>query len=167
MYWLGPDANGGIVNKDLNCVKLSSIPKDVALEQRPVIVSFNESEFKKHCREYKDYTTWLKERNTARYVDIANHDQKIDGKNMLHCRRLIDMAFEIVNYRTITVRRPNAEELLKIRRGEIPLQELTEKANEDILLLNELYAKSDLPDECDPDFVYDLLLQVRKKFYNI
>jgi hypothetical protein len=35
------------------------------------------------------------ERNLQRWVDVKSHDQKIDGKNMMHCYRLVQMAREI------------------------------------------------------------------------
>lgn len=115
-----------------------------------------------HCKDFKDYTTWMENRNTQRYVDLEGHDQKIDGKNMLHCRRLLDMAIEIAQEKTIKVFRPNAEYLLQIRRGEVPLDEIIEKAESDILLLNEVYEKSDLPASVNMDVVNELLLQIRK-----
>jgi len=73
------------------------------------------------------------------------------------------MAIEIATQKTINVRRPNAQELLKIRRGEIDLVAFMQKAEEEILELNELFEKSDLPNEVDNDFVNELLLRVRRE----
>ncbi len=114
-----------------------------------------------HCKDFKDYTTWLENRNTQRYVDLKGHNQQIDGKNLLHCRRLLDMAMEIASEKTITVLRPNAEYLLKIRRGEVPLDEIIEKAEADVKKLDELYDKSDLSTTVDMGFVNKLLLEIR------
>lgn len=148
----------GIVSEKGNEVKLSSMPKG----ESPVsIMSFNKEGYSSHCKDYVEYETWLKNRNVQRYVDIANHQQQIDGKNLLHCRRLLDMAIEIATQKTINVRRPNAQELLKIRRGEIDLAAFMERAEEEIIELNELFAKSGLPKEVDTEFVNDLLLKVR------
>jgi len=148
----------GIVSEKGNDVKLSSVPKG----ESPIsIMSFNKEGYSSHCKDYVEYETWLKNRNVQRYVDIANHQQQIDGKNLLHCRRLLDIAIEIATQKTINVRRPNAQELLKIRRGEIDLAAFMERAEEEIVELNELFAKSGLPKEVDTDFVNDLLLKVR------
>jgi hypothetical protein len=148
----------GIVSEKGNDVKLSSVPKG----EKPVsIMCFNQEGYSSHCKDYIEYETWLKNRNVQRYVDIANHQQQIDGKNLLHCRRLLDMAIEIATQKTINVRRPNAQELLKIRRGEIDLAAFMQKAEEEIFELNELFKKSDLPNEVDNDFVNELLLKVR------
>ena len=164
-YELYYDAKGeldykGIVSEKGNNVKLSSVPKG----EKPVsIMCFNQEGYSSHCKDYVEYETWLKNRNVQRYVDIANHQQQIDGKNLLHCRRLLDMAIEIATQKTINVRRPNAQELLKIRRGEIDLAAFMQKAEEEILELNELFEKSDLPKEVDNDFVNELLLKVRRE----
>lgn len=86
----------------------------------------------------------------------------IDGKNLLHCRRLLDMAIEIAEQGNIIVNRPNSSELLKIRKGEIDLKNIITKAEEDILRLDSLYASSSLPDTVDTNVVNDLLLTIRK-----
>jgi uncharacterized protein len=135
----------------------------VAKNQNPFcILYFNSQEYSKYCKEYKEYNEWLKNRNTARYVDVEAHGQKIDGKNLLHCRRLIDVALEIPILKTINVRRENAEYLLSIRKGKVSLEEVLEKAKKDIESLKDIYLNSDLPDDIDDDFVSDLLLQIRK-----
>lgn len=148
----------GIVLDDSNSIRLSSTPKGM---QPNGIVYYNKDGYSMHCREYKEYSEWMEKRNTQRYVDIKGHNQQIDGKNLLHCRRLLDMAMEIARNKTISVRRPNADYLLSIRRGEVELDEIISKANEDIVNLDEFFDKSGLPEEVDKKFVNDLLLQVR------
>ena len=148
----------GIVLDDSNSVRLTSIPKGMMPD---TIVYYNKDGYSTHCKDYKEYETWLENRNTQRYVDIKGNNQKIDGKNLLHCRRLLDMAIEIATEKTINVRRPNAEYLLSIRKGEVELEAIIEQAEKDLKGLDELFAKSGLPADCDKDFVNDLLLQVR------
>ena len=148
----------GIVLDDSNSVRLSSVPKGMKPE---TIIYYNKDGYSMHCKEYKEYKMWLDNRNTQRYVDIKGHNQKIDGKNLLHCRRLLDMAMEIAIDKTVNVRRPNAEYLLSIRRGEVELNTIIEQAEQDLKGLDELFAKSRLPVDCDSSFVNDLLLQIR------
>ena len=148
----------GLFSENGNDVKLSSVLKG----ENPIgMMYFNKENYSKHCKDYLEYTEWLNSRNVQRYVDIKGHNQKIDGKNLLHCRRLLDVASEIAELKTINVRRPNAEYLLKIRKGEVDLETIILKAEEDILKLDELYKKSDLPDEVDHEFVNELLLEIR------
>lgn len=152
----------GIINKSetSNDIRLSSIPKEESLKF--TVMSYNKDGYIKHCKDYNQYQEWLEKRNTQRYVDVEGHNQQIDGKNLLHCRRLLDMCMEIAQNGTITVRRPNASELLKIRRGEVDLDTIINQAEEDLKNLEDYYAKCSLPDSVDRDFVNNLLLKVRK-----
>ena len=149
----------GIFRENSNQIVLSSVPKDL----KPLtIVSFNQEAYSKHCREYAEYSEWLANRNVQRYVDVKNHNQQIDGKNLMHCVRLLDMAREIVADRTITLKRPNADYLISIRKGMVDLKTIIEKSTKEISEIDKLFKNSDLPEECDFEFVNDLLLQVRK-----
>ncbi len=148
----------GIQFEASNDIRLSSIPKNILPE---IIMNFNKDGYSKACKDYREYQDWLKKRNTARYVDVKGHNQQLDGKNLLHCRRLLDTAIEIATEKTINVRRPNADYLLQIRRGEVPLNEIILKAEEDIKGLDALYEKSGLPEDVDKEFLNDLLLKVR------
>lgn len=149
----------GIAGEDSNDVRLSSIPKG---ENAVTIMCYNKNAYSTHCRDYKSYLTWLEERNENRYVNVGGTEQKYDGKNLLHCRRLLDTAIEIAKTGTLMVRRPNASDLLKIRRGEVNLEELITKAEEDIKELDTLYGKSSLPASVNEELVKQILLEVRE-----
>lgn len=149
----------GIVSEDGNDVRVSSVPKG----ERPVtVVYFNREGYSAHCRDFREYADWEKNRNVQRYVDVEAHGQKIDGKNLLHCRRLIDTALEIAREGVLRVRRPNAEYLLSIRRGEVPLARILDEAERDLSLLDSAYSASALPDGVDPEFANELLLEARR-----
>lgn len=163
----GSEKFKGIIGENSNEVRLSPVSKEFAKTNTPFIISYSKDKYSKHCSDFLRYETWLKERNESRYVDVKTHGQKIgqnaiDGKNMLHCTRLLDVAKEICAIGTFTVRRPNAEYLLSIRHGQVPLEKIIEDAERDIAGLEELYKNSNLPDEVDPKFVKELLLQIRK-----
>lgn len=150
----------GIVADESNDVRLSSVPKGAS----PLtIINFNKSSYSQHCRHFREYEQWLEHRNTQRYVDIQGHQQKIDGKNLLHCRRLLDMALEIAEHGTLTVRRPNAASLLAIRRGEVDLEHIIAEAERDILRLEELKAASKLAESIDAELCNEIVLQVRRE----
>lgn len=76
----------GVVGEDSNDVRLSSIPKG---EYCFGVMHFNKDAYSIACKEYRDYKEWLKTRNESRYVDTQVHGQQVDGKNLLHCVRLI------------------------------------------------------------------------------
>lgn len=153
----------GIEKENANDIRLSSVPKDQNLI---AIISYNKDGYTTHCKDYKEYQVWLKNRNEKRWIDVKGHGQKIDGKNMLHCKRLLEVAREIAEGKGINVERENANELLKIRKGEVCLEELIEWAENEIATIDDLFDKSDLPNEVDPLFVHELLLKIRKEFYN-
>jgi predicted nucleotidyltransferase len=147
-----------------NSLRLSSIPKG----EKPICnVIYNKDGYTQHCKDYKSYQTWLEERNEQRWVDVQTHGQKIDGKNMMHCRRLMDMAREIAEGKGIVVRRPNAQELIDIRQGKVDLQSLIDHVESEIKAVDELYKNSTLPDSVDTKLVESILINTRKKIYNL
>ena len=146
-----------------NALRLSSIPKG----ETPICnIVYNKDGYSEHCKDFKSYEDWLANKNDARWVDVKSHGQKIDGKNMMHSRRLMDMAREIALGLGINVRRENAQELIDIRKGKIDLQTLIEQVEAEIIEIDELFASSNLPDKVDESFVNELLIKIRKNIYN-
>jgi len=147
-----------------NQLRLSSIPKD----ETPICnIIYNKDGYSMHCKDYKEYEEWLANRNEQRYVDTQAHGQKIDGKNMMHCMRLIRMSKEIGRGEGIIVRRPDAKELLAIRRGEVDLDALIDTAEAEIKEMDRIFDESDLPNKIDPELVNNLLVKIRKEFYQL
>ena len=141
---------------------MTAIPENVDA-QLLAIVQYDLDGFQAHCREYNQYQIWLKECNKQRYVDVENHGQKIDGKNLMHCYRLLQMAREIATEHKIIVECPNRQELLDIRHGKYDLQSLLIKAEDQIEEIKELFKRSDLPDNVDKDFINKILIDIRKE----
>ena len=164
--WHIYDQNHGIGWRKPLCnndsLLVSAIPEEITNKSVCAIVQYDLDGFQTHCREYNQYQTWLKERNESRYVDVQNHGQKIDGKNLMHCYRLMDMAEEIVKEHKVIVERPNRQELLDIRYGKYDLQTLIDRAEEKIEKIKELYENSDLPDKVDKEKVNEILVNIRK-----
>lgn len=146
-----------------NQLRLSSIPKDLKSFAH---ITYNKDAYTQHCKDYKSYEEWLLKRNEQRYVDVKGHGQQIDGKNMMHCSRLLQMAREIGEGKGIIVRRPNAAELISIRKGEVDLQSLIDKSEQDILEIDRIFAESNLPNSVDPKLINELLIKIRTEFYS-
>jgi predicted nucleotidyltransferase len=147
-----------------NQLRLSSIPKG----QEPFCtITYNKDGYSEHCKDFREYEEWLSKRNLQRWVDVKSHGQQIDGKNMMHCRRLMDMAREIAEGKGILVRRDNAQELLSIRRGEIDLQTLIDHVESEIKEVDTLFKESNLPEKVDENFINSLLVKIRKSVYGI
>jgi predicted nucleotidyltransferase len=147
-----------------NALRLSSIPKG----ETPICnIVYNKDGYSEHCKDYKSYEDWLANKNEARWVDVKSHGQKIDGKNMMHSKRLMSMAREIAEGKGINVRRDDAEYLISIRRGEIDLQTLIDEVEKEIIEIDELFTNSNLPESVDKNFINELLIKIRKNIYNI
>jgi len=152
----------GVNSTESNQLRLSSIPKG----EKPIcVVTYNKDGYTQHCNNYKSYQTWLEQRNEARWVDVQSHGQKIDGKNMMHCMRLIQMSREIGEGKGIIVRRPNAKELISIRKGEVDLQTLIDKVEKEIVEIDKLFEESNLPDIVDNKLIHNLIVKIRKQIY--
>lgn len=152
----------GLNVAESNQLRLSSIPKG----ETPICnIIYNKDGYTQHCKDYKSYIDWLENRNEQRYVDNAGHNQKIDSKNIMHLVRLLRMSREIAENGEFIIRRPDADYLRSIRRGEVNLQDIIDWAEEEILVIDDLFLNSNLPDSVEREFVNDLLIQVRKKVY--
>lgn len=149
----------GIETYDKSDIAVSSIPKGM---NSIGVVYFNKNSWSQHCKDWNQYNTWLEERNTSRYVDIKNHNQRIDGKNLMHARRLLDMALEIAEKGTLTIKRKNSDYLLSIRRGDQNLESIIETAEEDLLLLDDLKKRSTLSNTMSTEYLHKLLLTLRE-----
>ena len=81
--------------------------------------------------------------------------------------RLIRMSKEIGRGEGIIVRRPDAQELLAIRRGEVDLDSLIDTAEAEIKEMDKIFEESDLPKGIDPELVNTLLVKIRREFYHL
>lgn len=154
----------GIVLDNSNTIRLSETPKDAI----PIgYLSYNKDGYVTHCKQYNRYLTWKRERNDARWTDVEGHDQKIDGKNMLHCMRLINMSEDIVGGRGIIVRRPEAEYLKTIRYGKVDLESLISTATKKLEDLEDLFKNSDLMNEPDVDSITQLYINILFDYKNM
>lgn len=150
----------GVIGENSNEVRLSSIPIDMS----PVATLYYDKDaYTSHCKDWKSYQTWLRERNLNRFHTNVSHGQIYDSKNISHCYRLINMAKEIAIYGDLFVRRTHdVDYLMQIKRGDVPLDVIIENAERDIETLTDLYQKSNLPEDVDKEFVKQLLLKIRK-----
>ena len=147
-----------------NQLRLSSIPKG----QTPIcLITYNKDAYTQHCKDYLSYQEWLNNRNEARYVETVKHGQSLDGKNIMHCIRLINMAKEIGRGDGIQVRRNDREYLLSIRKGEFDLESLINEVEESIKEMDSIFDNSDLPNKVNMDLINELLIKIRKEFYGI
>ena len=148
--------------KDADDVCLSSVPKDM---EPACVMSFNKNGYSIYCKGYKEYWDWVSLRNNERYTNTISHGKNYDSKNMMHTFRLLNMAEEIAVEKRINTFRNDREYLLKIRSGDFLYEDLVKASNEKIIRIDELFAKSDLPETPNLEIIEKILVSMRKEFY--
>ena len=152
----------GIFSKNSDSSLLCS---SVPLGEQPIAwLSCNFDAFKTHCREHKEYWSWVSLRNEERYKTNATHGLGYDSKNMMHTLRLLDMAIEIATEKRVNVRRANSDWLLQIKNGDYSYDELLNLADEKLIQIKKAFTNCDLPEKPDADEVTDLLIRTREEF---
>lgn len=135
-------------------------------------VVYNQGAYENHCRKYKEYETWKKNRNKARYennlegLEKENKDKFYDSKNFSHCFRLINTAIEIARGEGMKVCRKgiDADFLLDVRNRKYTYDELIKMVDEKKVEMDEAMKNSTVPETIDTDFVNSLLLRARSDF---
>lgn len=164
-YWIEaqkPIGYKGITNEAMtsNEVRLSSVAKD----EKPICyMTFNKDAYQTHCKEYKDYKDWEKNRNPIRYESNLNHSY--DSKNLSHSFRLVNMCIEIAKGEGMKVNRRNIDRdfLLEVRHHKYEYEELIEKLDDKIKEMEEAIKVSTIPEAIDVETVNNLLLDIRRK----
>lgn len=152
-----------------NDLRLSSIPKG---EKVVCVFSYNKDEYTQHCKSYNKYQNWLENRNEQRWVDTESHGQvseeknsKIDSKNIMHLVRLLNMSREISEGKGLIIRRPDAEYLKSIRRGEVNLQTIIDYVEKELKIIEEQFENSTLPNSVNHRFITSLTEKIRTEFF--
>ena len=156
---------GGIVHPDeiekSNTVRLSSVPKG----EKPIcFMAYNKNGYMRHCRDYKDYKEWEKNRNPVRYESNLGHNY--DAKNVMHCMRLVRTAKELAQGKGFNVVRTwDRDYLLDIRNHKFEYEDVMAQLEKEKLEMEEAIKNCTLPERVDFDKVNDLLYDVRLKYY--
>lgn len=149
----------GIMGEDgeSNTIRLSSVEKGV----EPIChLSYNETGYTKHCTDYKNYQTWVKNRNKVRYESNLNHNY--DSKNVSHCVRLLHMGKELVEGKGFNVVRTwDRDFLLDIRNHKYEYEEIMKYVENLMNDVNEKIDSCQLPETVDKEKVNKLLIQAR------
>lgn len=157
----GEGCRGLVSPRDADALVFSSVPR----EAQPIAwMHFNQDAFRAHCKAHREYWEWVENRNEERYASNAAHGRGYDSKNLMHTLRLLDMAAEIATGQGLILRRPNREELLKVRSGAYGYEELVARAEDRLAEVEEAFLRSDLPEAPDPAVVNELLIRIRASF---
>jgi predicted nucleotidyltransferase len=117
-----------------------------------------ERRYRGALREWQQYQDWAKSRNPRRAELERLHGY--DTKHAMHLIRLLRMAVEIVGTGEVRVRRPDAAELLAVRRGALSFEALLEQAESLGDRLRALTPSSTLPARPDETRLNDLCAEI-------
>lgn len=153
----------GVINKDgtSNEIRLSSIPKG----EVPIAnMIYNKDGYVKHCKDYKEYWDWVEKRNEDRYQTNISHGAEYDSKNLGHCVRLVKMCIEIARQKKVNVWREDSEFLLKVKGGHFKYDEIMQIVDELVILMDEAFEQSDLPENVNVEEIVELFYNINTKF---
>lgn len=114
-------------------------------------------------RTWDQFQSWQKTRNPARTELEAKHGY--DTKHGMHLVRLMRMCREILLEGKMNVRRPDAEELLSIRRGAWSYEKLMEWAEAEQAALDYIYRESTLPNGPDRNAIEALCMNMVSEMF--
>jgi uncharacterized protein len=124
-----------------------------------------ERRYRTALREWQQYEEWKRSRNPIRAELERQHGY--DTKHAMHLIRLLRMAVEIMSTGEVLVRRPDASELLEVRRGALTFEALLEQAETLGSRLKALTDSSPLPLRPDEarlnELCADLVAQVHRR----
>ena len=170
MYALYYDQNqtlgykGIVATLESNEVSYSSIPKGQTL---CAYLFVSHEAYSSYCKAYNEYFSWVSARNEVRFEGTMNHGQGYDAKNMMHTIRLLQQAKEILSKRELQIKRPNREELLRIKDGGYSYHELFVWSQKVFQEVDELCLQSLLPAAPDQVKLRQQLVDMRKQLYQI
>jgi len=149
----------GLIKENSDELRHSNIPKGHHLE---AFLYYNLDGYSSYCKQYKEYWEWVEKRNPHRYNDNAKHGKGYDGKNLMHCVRMLEMAIKVAYTGDVQIVPPNREFLLSIRRGEQEYDEILQLVKNREEELNKAFESSPLPESVDLEMAENIILEIRK-----
>ena len=145
LYYYGKEAKGIFRGDDM--LVCESIPMEDEWDKFAGILVYNQHEFEKAHKEWKQYHDWVKERNSARWLDQENKVVQFDTKNMLHSFRLLYSGINILTHGEPMVRfeGETREFLMDIRRNKFTYEFLMGKVEKEMAILEDLKKTTKLP----------------------
>ena len=147
VYYYGDGAKGLFRGDDM--MVCESIPKEDETDRFEGLLIYNKSEYEKAVKDWHSYWTWIKERNTSRWIDQEKGLLNYDQKNLMHTFRLLMSGENILRYGFPLVRFEGEQRdyLMRIRAGKFKYEELMAEVEKRMAKLEDLYKTSTIPNE--------------------
>lgn len=127
------------------------------------VTYFNIDGYRDAFRRWRQYWDWKNNRNEKRAKLEQNHG--FDTKHAMHLIRLLRMGIEILEGKGVIVRRPDRDELLAIRNGEVSYESIVDKANKMLAKADELYETSKLPKSSNIKKINQLTIEIIYEYW--
>lgn len=114
-----------------------------------------ERRYRGAMKQWESYATWRANRNPARAELERRHGY--DTKHAAHLVRMLRMGLEVLEVGELRVRRPDAAELLAIRDGALPYDELRRVARELEERMQAALRTTSLPADIAPDLADEIV----------
>jgi len=156
--------NNPMTNSELGALN-KMIKNEEKLDGTAMNIVRRENAYQNAKQHWKQYQNWIATRNPAR----AELEKKYvyDTKHGCHLVRLLRMGEEILTQGKVIVQRPDAEELLDIRRGAWSYEKIVSYAEEIDKKLQEIYdsGKSPLPKFADRNKLNEVLMGIIEEYW--
>ena len=87
-----------------------------------------------------------------------------DWKGMYHAHRVVDEGIEFFSTGNLVFPCRNAPEYLQIRRGELPIEEVLDRFDEKLAVLESLTPISDFREEADKEWIDEFVMSVHEQY---
>lgn len=154
-----PDMLGAfdkIINTETEVTEVEIDPNVMQLVQ-------SEKQYRAALQHWNQYLSWKSSRNAKRAELEAKFGY--DTKHAMHLVRLLRMCREILSGKGVLVKRPDAEELLSIRRGVWTYDQLIEWADREDAEMQDLYETSTLRHHPDMEKLNALCIEAQELFW--
>ena len=128
-------------------VAIAKLQSELNLSDSLTAVISREHDYRKDVQAYESYSRWERERNPERKALEAKY--QYDVKHGMHLVRLLRMGIEILETGSVIVKRPDADELIEVRRGLWSYERLLEYSANLEAQLDLVYSTTKLPRAVD------------------
>ena len=144
LYYYDDKAKGVFRNGQLVC---ESISKEDELSKFEGLLIYSEQEYEKAMVDWKNYWSWVKNRNPNRWKMQESGKLDFDQKNMMHCIRLLMSGESILKTGEPKVRFEGEEQkyLMSIRNGDVKYEDIMKDVDKRMIDLELLYKTSVIP----------------------
>lgn len=160
LYYYGKESKGIFRGTDM--LVCESIPKDDEWEKFAGILIYNQHEYEKAHKEWKNYWNWVKNRNEARWTLQENKKVDFDAKNMMHCVRLLWSGKNILTKGEPIVKFEGEQRqfLMDIRTGRYDYQTLMKLAEQEMNDMEKLKEASSIPHSVNMNNINGLYMEI-------